>query len=79
MVRTSVIGSPRTQPRCSGQALTTAVNRSASLSPRRAVSADAAHTVTDQVPLSPGMVSREMVPISATGGASVRGSLGPVK
>jgi hypothetical protein len=68
VVSTSLMGSPSTQCACKGQARITSVNRSGSRRGRRSVSDAAAQRVTDHVPLSPGIVSTEMVPSSQTGG-----------
>jgi len=55
------------------------MNRLVSRSGRSALSADAANTVTDHVPLSPGSVRSEIVPSAATTGPISVGGFGPVK
>lgn len=79
MVSIPVMGLPSSQCACSGQAPTTVDHRAGSPSLLSGVSDDDAHAVTDQVPLSPGRVRSEKVPISDTGGAIIGGSCGPVK
>ena len=79
MGSTSVIGRPSSQWACNGHAFTRRVKHSASRSALTGASHEDEHTVTDQVSLSPSMVSSEIEPTEVSSGPrSGTGWDGPV-